>query len=622
MKQTRWKDGLDSLNSRQADIHRIPGGLVAVLGLTFSVILCSDQSAVRAAQKTSSPDETGSRWITPAVQAPRLQQRFFQSAAAKAKVSYHIYTPAVYDTDKKRQFPVLYWLHGAGGGLPGLPKLVQHFDQAILAEKIPPILVVFPNGMPYGMWCNSKDGTLPVETVVIKELLPHIDATFRTVASRKGRMIEGFSMGGYGAARLGFKYADLFGTASILGAGPLQLEFTEAIGPRGKARDRKRILETVYGNDQSYFLSQSPWMLAKQNAAKIRGKLRVRQVVGDRDKMLVPNRELHAHLDRLFIPHTWTVPAGVRHNPLDVFHALEKTNWEFYREAFEGESQQSSKAKPKTYILTFGKSRVADPVRQQKIAKIAVRDIVESSKKCQPDIIVDALAEPVITKEEYLQGKVKETVTGDIFRNHLERLTEIATPQDTVIIYTHSHGCRNGFQDSQPLGGIMMDLPIRRSGPILWDEYVDRILEIPAKNVVVLTMACFSGGLVEYMNSPQVSKRWKDRQQKEGRNLIVLTSQCKDELSIPIVKDGRVINPFTYAVTKMFAGEADGFQLSHGKPITGGRKDGKLTVGELIDYTLYTTKHTPSEHVRRKNGAKPQVTGSYDRTSILRFGAH
>ena len=166
-----------------------------------------------------------------------------------------------------------------------------------------------------------------------------------------------------------------------------------------------------------------------------------------------------------------------------------------------------------------------------------------------------------------------------------------------------------------------MDLPIRRLGPILWDEYVDRILEIPAKNVVVLTMACFSGGLVEYMNSPQVSKRWKDRQQKEGRNLIVLTSQCKDELSSPIMKDGRLVNPFTYAVTKMFAGGADGFQLSHGQPDTRGRKDGKLTVGELIDYTLYTTEHTPSEHVRRKNEAKPQVTGSYDRTSILRFGA-
>lgn len=608
-----------NLNSR----HLGSCGTIITSLIILGVILFGFRSAANASQKKSAQREIKNRWVTSAAHAPRLQQRFFHSTAAKTKVSYHIYTPTVYDTDKKRRFPVLYWLHGSGGGLRGLPKLVKHFDGAIRSGKIPPMIVVFPNGMPDSMWCNSKDGKVPMETVVIKELLPHIDATIRTISSRNGRMIEGFSMGGYGAARLGFKYPDLFGTASILGAGPLQLNFTAEIGPKDKARARTRILGTAYGNDQSYFLAQSPWALAKKNVESIRGKLRVRQIVGDRDGMLNPNRDLHAHLEALHIPHTWTVLPGVRHNPLQVFRSLEKTNWNFYRETFGLETLRSSKSKPKTYFLVVGKARVADPARQQEIARVAVRNVVEASRKSHQDIVIDALAESVMTKDQFRQGKVKEKVTGKIFKEHLSRLIATATPQDTVVIYTHGHGRKDGFEKSQPLGGIAMDLPIRRlehKGTILWDEYTDLILDIPAKNVVVLTMACFSGGLVEHLNSPKVRKRWEHRHQKEGRNLIVLTSQCKDKPSSPIAKNSKVINPFTYAVTKMLAGEACGFKLKHGKPVSYSKKDDKLTVGELIDFTLYTTEHTLSERPRMKNNAKPQVTGSFDRADVLSFG--
>src|SRR5439155_2864928 len=139
-----------------------------------------------------------------------------QSSAAGANVSYFIYTPEAYDTAKEQRFPVLYWLHGSGGGLAGVPRLVSHFDGAIRAGKIPPMLVVLPNGLASSMWCDSKDGKVPMETIVLKELLPVIDATYRTIATREGRILEGFSMGGYGAAHLGFKHPELFATISIL----------------------------------------------------------------------------------------------------------------------------------------------------------------------------------------------------------------------------------------------------------------------------------------------------------------------------------------------------------------------------------------------------------------------
>jgi len=269
-------------------------------------------------------------WVTTAVRAPRVQFRTFDSAAANTKVSYHIYTPEVYDTETGRRFPVLCWLHGTGGGLPGIAPLAQHFDAAIRAGKTPPMLVVFPNGLPESMWCDSKDGNVPMETVVVKELVPHIDAMFRTIASREGRLIEGFSMGGYGAARLGFKHPELFGAVSMFGAGPLDWDFK---GPRAAAKpeERERIFKAVWGSDIEYYRAQAPWLLAEKNAEAVRGKIRIRIVIGERDPTLAGNRKLSEHLQKLGITHTFTVLPGVAHNPMALLNALGETNWNFYR---------------------------------------------------------------------------------------------------------------------------------------------------------------------------------------------------------------------------------------------------------------------------------------------------
>ena len=87
-------------------------------------------------------------WVTTAVQAPRVTFHTFDSAAAGQKVSYHIYTPAVCDREPQRRFPVIYWLHGSGGGIAGIPRVAAHFDAAIEAGRTPPCHVVFVNGLP------------------------------------------------------------------------------------------------------------------------------------------------------------------------------------------------------------------------------------------------------------------------------------------------------------------------------------------------------------------------------------------------------------------------------------------------------------------------------------------
>jgi enterochelin esterase-like enzyme len=223
---------------------------------------------------------------------------------------------------------VLYWLHGSGGGLAGLAQLARHFDAAIRAGKLPPLLVVFPNGLPNGMWCDSKDGRTPVETIFTQELIPHIDATLRTLAQREGRILEGFSMGGYGAARLGFKHHAMFGAVSMLAGGPLHPEFeTRRVGPPG----RGRLLQQVYGGELEYFKAQSPWRLAEQNAKAMDSSTPRRIVIGERDETLDFNRDFHEHLSKLGISHSFTVLPGVGHDPEAVLKAMGEANWEFYR---------------------------------------------------------------------------------------------------------------------------------------------------------------------------------------------------------------------------------------------------------------------------------------------------
>jgi S-formylglutathione hydrolase FrmB len=209
--------------------------------------------------------------------------------------------------------------------------MARRYSEAMRAGKIPPMILVFPNGLPKGMWCDWKDGSVKLETMFISELMPHIDRTFRTQATREGRIIEGFSMGGYGAARLGFKHPQLFAAVSLLGAGPLQAEFTET--PRAAPRERDRLLATVYGNDMAYYREQSPWQIVERNAEKLRSGLLIRQIVGDRDETLGFNREFKQHLDALKIPLTYRQLPGVPHDPNLVLTTLGDDNWEFYRSA-------------------------------------------------------------------------------------------------------------------------------------------------------------------------------------------------------------------------------------------------------------------------------------------------
>ena len=309
--------------------------------LNCAIIVCGFILLFSAQGSRAQLPQQRFRWVSPPVETPQLQQRIFYSQIAQTRISYHIFLPDAYDRHPEQRFPVIYWLHGSGPRpTSGIPYIVKWFRDAMQDGHIPPALIVFPYG-PRSMWCDSKDGRIPIESVLIHELIPDVDATFRTRPQRGSRLIEGFSMGGYGALRLGFKYPHLFGAISSLSGGPLQPVFTFSV--RASDRMRRQVLQRIYGGDMAYFKAQSPWRLAEQNADAIRGRIHIRLVIGDQDAMIFVTRQFVAHLQELGIPHRFIVLPDVGHHPMAVLKALGSQNWEFYRQVFSsGNDAQKS----------------------------------------------------------------------------------------------------------------------------------------------------------------------------------------------------------------------------------------------------------------------------------------
>lgn len=302
--------------------------LNVALGLAFT---CAMASGCRDTPSTpADAEQLNPNWVTAQVTAPGVSYVRFDSRAAGTTVSYHVYAPPQVAAEPTRRFPVLYWLHGTGGGLGGIPTLTTHFGDAMSAGLIPPMFVVFANGMAESMWADSKDGRVLMETVVARDLVSDVDARFRTVANRQGRMLEGFSMGGYGAARLAWRYSEVFSAVSILAAGPLDLDFD---GPRARANpaQRARIFQAVYGNDLAHYRALSPLTVANVLPALTTARPRIRIVVGTLDDTRPGSEWLRAKLDSLAVPHEYTAIPNAGHDTMALLRGLGTSGWSFYR---------------------------------------------------------------------------------------------------------------------------------------------------------------------------------------------------------------------------------------------------------------------------------------------------
>ncbi len=145
------------------------------------------------------------------------------SPALHGTIEYQVYLPAGYAHSQER-YPTLYLLHGRGDTMAAWTREKADLDRLIASGSVAPFIVVMPDA-PWsdrGSWYvdsryrGSDYPGQPVETALTKDLVAHVDATYRTMAQRQSRAVGGYSMGGAGALRFLLAHPDEFAAGIVL----------------------------------------------------------------------------------------------------------------------------------------------------------------------------------------------------------------------------------------------------------------------------------------------------------------------------------------------------------------------------------------------------------------------
>lgn len=170
------------------------------------------------------------------------------------------------------------------------------------------------------------------------------------------------------------------------------------------------------------------------------------------------------------------------------------------------------------------------------------------------------------------------------------RLQDLMTWNDMYVQYSSGHGSVTGL-------GV----------GVTYEDIAKNALSYPAREIIIFTMACHSGGLVDAFNKKKsVWQNW----QEYGRTLLVMGSSKTSELSQtgpgtdpdqPNGPSGSAGSAFGHALWKALIGYADGH--------IDGVKDGFLSLGEIEKFTVWKTKNIA--------GHTPVSTGTYSEGLVM-----
>ncbi|MBX3007086.1 MAG: hypothetical protein KF816_03560 [Melioribacteraceae bacterium] len=146
----------------------------------------------------------------------QLIQKLYFSNITQSWRRCFVYTPPDYEKNLKIRYPVLYLQHGSfedetGWSAQGKANLI--LDNLIAEQKAVPMIIVMDNGYAFERANNSESGKprkFVFEEVLINEIIPMIDSSFRTIADRKFRAMAGLSMGANQTIHITMNNLDLF----------------------------------------------------------------------------------------------------------------------------------------------------------------------------------------------------------------------------------------------------------------------------------------------------------------------------------------------------------------------------------------------------------------------------
>jgi len=235
-------------------------------------------------------------FVNPPTEPPQyVTHKIFYSQVLNHEVGYSIYLPPGYN-DCSDEYPVVYHIHGWRGNE---------------SSEIWPLEKVYKNRRAITVFVNAissegnyLDALLQIESILIKELVPHIDGQYKTGITRESRMLSGFSMGGNMAFYYAVKHFELFGSVTSY-AGTYHHLYHKEYRTVGVAPEKAIELYEDMMREQWYLEQNNILYLVRQNAEKIRGKLKIDMHIGTADILLCDSELLHLYLDSLKIPHEY-----------------------------------------------------------------------------------------------------------------------------------------------------------------------------------------------------------------------------------------------------------------------------------------------------------------------------
>ena len=166
-----------------------------------------------------------------AVPHGEVRTRWYHSQITGKWRRTNVYTPPDYDRDPQTRYPVLYLQHGAGENERGwIEQGRANFilDNLVASGKASPMILVVDTGYaarpaagaPQTPPAQAPGPTSAFEEVMITELIPMIDATYRTSADREHRAMAGLSMGSMQTLQITLKHLDKFAWIGAMSGPP------------------------------------------------------------------------------------------------------------------------------------------------------------------------------------------------------------------------------------------------------------------------------------------------------------------------------------------------------------------------------------------------------------------
>jgi S-formylglutathione hydrolase FrmB len=232
----------------------------------------------------------------------------FHSESLGRDVAYVVDLPPAYETSGERKYPVVYALHGLfeGSGFWERRGLAPILAGLRASGAVPEFLVVAVDGG-NSFFVNAPSGRY--EDMVTKDLVAHVEATYRVVPGRKGRGLLGVSMGGYAALHIAFEQPGL--VAAVATHSAMLLERIPS-PEQGAGRWHMAAFNKVFGDpiDPVLWAENDALVWAKKVDPKTVPALYVDCGAEDRYGLASGHRELHRILEERGISLAFELPPG------------------------------------------------------------------------------------------------------------------------------------------------------------------------------------------------------------------------------------------------------------------------------------------------------------------------